>query len=161
MPRLQELVLWSKVYNLRLRTETCLNGSPIAKLWSRSIFVFSCLHRHVYNVLASAFCTEGIILPPLHVFSKRPLLHKWSCCLNSARETVTQVSARFWATPTLHQQPKVCVLCMSVCLGIGCILQKQGCHWTFAKITENLRVRAVSQKMNTKRDRKFRKWEMK
>ena len=30
----------------------------------------------------------------------------------------------------------------------------QGCHWTFAKITENLRVRAVSQKMNTKRDRK-------
>ena len=26
----------------------------------------------------------------------------------------------------------------------------QGCHWTFAKITENLRVRAVSQKMNTK-----------
>ena len=29
----------------------------------------------------------------------------------------------------------------------------QGCHWTFAKITENLRVRAVSQKMNTKRDK--------
>ena len=28
----------------------------------------------------------------------------------------------------------------------------QGCHWTFATITENLRVRAVSQKMNTKRD---------
>ena len=37
----------------------------------------------------------------------------------------------------------------------------QGCHWTFAKITENLRVRAVSQKMNTKRDRKFRKRKMK
>ena len=30
----------------------------------------------------------------------------------------------------------------------------QGCHWTFAKIIENLHVRAVSQKMNTKRDRK-------
>ena len=28
----------------------------------------------------------------------------------------------------------------------------QGCHWTFAKITENLRVRA-SQKMNRKRDK--------
>ena len=26
----------------------------------------------------------------------------------------------------------------------------QGCHWTFAKRTENLR---VSQKMNTKRDK--------
>ena len=37
----------------------------------------------------------------------------------------------------------------------------QVCHWTFAKITENLRVRAVSQKMNTKRDRKFRKRKMK
>ena len=37
----------------------------------------------------------------------------------------------------------------------------QGCQWTFAKITENLRVRAVSQKMNTKRDRKFRKRKMK
>ena len=37
----------------------------------------------------------------------------------------------------------------------------QGCHWTFAKITENLRVRAVSQKMNTKWDRKFRKRKMK
>ena len=36
----------------------------------------------------------------------------------------------------------------------------QGCHWTFAKITENLRVRAVSQKMNTKRD-KHRKRKMK
>ena len=33
----------------------------------------------------------------------------------------------------------------------------QGYHRTFAKITENLRVRAVSQKMNTKRDRKVRK----
>ena len=30
---------------------------------------------------------------------------------------------------------------------------QQGCHWTFAKITENLRVRAVSQKMNTKREK--------
>ena len=39
--------------------------------------------------------------------------------------------------------------------------QQQGCHWTFAKITENLHVRAVSQKMNTKRDRKFRKRKMK
>ena len=29
----------------------------------------------------------------------------------------------------------------------------QGCHWTVANITENLRVRAVSQKMNTKRDK--------
>ena len=38
---------------------------------------------------------------------------------------------------------------------------RQGCHWTFAKITENLRVLAVSQKMNTKRDRKFRKRKMK
>ena len=28
---------------------------------------------------------------------------------------------------------------------------EQGCHWTFAKITENLRVHAISQKMNTKR----------
>ena len=37
----------------------------------------------------------------------------------------------------------------------------QGCHWTFAKITENLRVRAVSQKMNTERDRKVRKRKMK
>ena len=37
----------------------------------------------------------------------------------------------------------------------------QGCHWTFAKITENLRVRAVSQKMNTKRDRKSIKRKMK
>ena len=36
----------------------------------------------------------------------------------------------------------------------------QGCHWTFAKITENLCVRAVSQKMNTKRDAKFRKRKM-
>ena len=34
-------------------------------------------------------------------------------------------------------------------------------HWTFAKITENLRVRAISQEMNTKRDRKFRKRKMK
>ena len=33
----------------------------------------------------------------------------------------------------------------------------QGCHWTFATITENLCVRAFSQKMNTKRDRKLRK----
>ena len=39
--------------------------------------------------------------------------------------------------------------------------ESQGCHWTFAKITENLRVRAVSQKMNTKRNRKFRKRKMK
>ena len=39
--------------------------------------------------------------------------------------------------------------------------KNQGCHWTFAKITENLRVRAVSQKMNTKRDGKFRKRQMK
>ena len=30
---------------------------------------------------------------------------------------------------------------------------QQGCHRTYAKITENLRVRAVSQKMNTKRDK--------
>ena len=37
----------------------------------------------------------------------------------------------------------------------------QGCHWIFAKITENLRVCAVSQKMNTKRDRKVRKRKMK
>ena len=29
---------------------------------------------------------------------------------------------------------------------------QQGCHWTFAKLTENLRVRAVSQKMNKKRE---------
>ena len=29
----------------------------------------------------------------------------------------------------------------------------QGCHWIFVKITENLCVRAVSQKMNTKRDK--------
>ena len=42
--------------------------------------------------------------------------------------------------------------------GIG---SYQGCHWSFAKITENLRVRAVSHKMNTKRDRKFRKRKMK
>ena len=41
------------------------------------------------------------------------------------------------------------------------MLQEQGCHWTFAKITENLCVHAVSQKMNTKRDRKFRKRKMK
>ena len=38
---------------------------------------------------------------------------------------------------------------------------KHGCHWTFAKIIENLHVRAVSQKMNTKRDRKFKKTKMK
>ena len=37
----------------------------------------------------------------------------------------------------------------------------QGCHWSFVKITENLRVRAVSQKMNSKTDRKFRKRKMK
>ena len=43
----------------------------------------------------------------------------------------------------------------------GTIANQQGCHWTFAKITANLRVRAVSQKMNTKRDRKFRKRKMK
>ena len=34
-----------------------------------------------------------------------------------------------------------------------CKYMIQGCHWPFAKITENLRVRAVSQKMNTKRDK--------
>ena len=33
----------------------------------------------------------------------------------------------------------------------------QGCHWTFAKITENLCVRAVSQKMNTKMRQKVQK----
>ena len=33
------------------------------------------------------------------------------------------------------------------------IWSSQGCHWTFVKITENLGVRAVSQKMNTKRDK--------
>ena len=37
----------------------------------------------------------------------------------------------------------------------------EGCHRTFAKITENLRVHAVSPKMNTKRDRMFRKRKMK
>ena len=37
----------------------------------------------------------------------------------------------------------------------------QVCHWTFAKITENLHVHVVSQKMNIKRDRKFRKREIK
>ena len=44
---------------------------------------------------------------------------------------------------------------------VGMCNANQGCHWTFAKITENLRVHAVSQKMNTKRDRKFRKRKMK
>ena len=33
----------------------------------------------------------------------------------------------------------------------------QGCHWTFAKITENLCVRAVSHKMNTKKRQKVQK----
>ena len=36
---------------------------------------------------------------------------------------------------------------------ITAVLLTQGYHWTFAKITENLRVHAVSQKMNTKRDK--------
>ena len=53
---------------------------------------------------------------------------------------------------------------MRVCVGGGggwgggggrvkVLCRSQGCHWTFAKITENLLVRAVSQKMNTKRDK--------
>ena len=33
----------------------------------------------------------------------------------------------------------------------------QGCHWTFAKITENLRARAVSQKMKHKKRQKVQK----
>ena len=33
----------------------------------------------------------------------------------------------------------------------------QGCHWTFAKITENLRVRAVSQKNEHKKRQKVQK----
>ena len=48
----------------------------------------------------------------------------------------------------------VCVcVCVCACACAHAQMSVQGCHWTFAKITENLPVRAVSQKMNTRRDK--------
>ena len=77
---------------------------------------------------------------------------------------ITLVLPESAATGSSNTRGRLPVFLPCVYIHIGAQCHKascQGCHWTSAKITENLRVRAVSQKMNTKRDRKFRKRKMK
>ena len=110
------------------------------------------------NVLLTQLTSKSATFTVLHRGQSYPSPSPGLPTYITSSHSLSVSCSRFglWNTNSLHSNTSHLVLVLH-----SLSKSTQGCHWTYAKITENLCVRAVSQKMNTKTDRKFRKRKMK